>query len=245
MKKDYYTGSLSSLKEFWEEKGRTKSFESGYAIRLEGIIQIVNKIRRFLDGKLVLDTGCGPGIPASLFPINAKIIGLDFSISMLKSAKNRIPDLVQGSTFKLPFRDELYDAVTCLFVASDYSEKSGIFSEAHRVLRENGLFIFSDYSLNDEHWKLKMKICPLMREKCNIFLEDETSLLNQIKQVGFKVQENKRIRFHPLFKLSWYVRSNDEMDRLKTSNPSVWNELQRLINNKTIEREFILLISTK
>jgi len=244
MKRDY-TGSFGSLKEFWEEKGRTKSFERGYSIRLEGVTQIVNEIRTFLDGKLVLDVGCGPGIAASLFPANAKVVGLDFSVSMLKGAKDRILHLVQGSAFNLPFYDNLFDAVTCLFVTSDYSDKSGIFDEAHRVLRDKGYLLFSDYSLNDEHWRLRKEIHPIMGERCDIFLNDETSLSNEIMRAGFKVQEIKYFKFYSSFNLERYVRSDDEMRRLKTLNPDMWNKVQRYIINKKINREFILIIGTK
>jgi len=245
MTKDYYTGSFAGLKEFWEEKGKTKSFESEYSIRLGGIKQIVNEIGPYLRGRLVLDIGCGPGIAASLFPANSKVVGLDFSISMLRSAKNRIPHLVQGSAFDLPFHDCSFNVITCLFVASDYSDKTGVFYEAHRVLQENGLFLFSDYSLNDEHWKFRRTICPLMGERCNIFLEDEASLSGEMRKAGFRVQETKHVQFRASFKLERYVRSEDELNRLKTINQDLWDDVQRCIKNKKIGREFILVIGVK
>jgi len=245
MAKNYYKGSFSGLKEYWEERGETKSFEREYSIRLKGIKQIVNEIRDYLRGQLVLDVGCGPGIAASLFPANSRVIGLDFSISMLRSAKNRIPHLVQGSAFSLPFRACSFNFITCLFVASDYSDKTGIFYEAHRVLRGNGFLLFSDYSLNDEHWKFRRTIRSLMGERCNIFLKDEAFLSNDMRKAGFRVQETKHLQFRTSFKLERYVRSEDEMNRLKTKNPDLWNDVQRCIKNKKIDREFILIIGVK
>jgi ubiquinone/menaquinone biosynthesis C-methylase UbiE len=159
---EYYKGSFVSLKEFWEEKGETKSFERDYSIRLDGIKQIVKEVSGYLRGRFVLDVGCGPGVAASLFPGDSRIVGLDFSISMLRNAKNRIACLLHGSGFSLPFRDCSFDVVTCLFVASDYSNKTGIFYEAHRVLREDGFLVFSDYSVNDEHWRLRRAIRPIL-----------------------------------------------------------------------------------
>jgi len=245
MGKRYFTGSFASLKEFWEEKGKTKSFEREYSIRLEGIGQIVNEIHKYLLGRLVLDIGCGPGIAASLFPEGSKVVGLDFSIAMLKSARNRIPRLVQGSAFNLPFHDRSFNVLTCLFVASDYSDKTGIFHEAHRVLQKNGFLLFSDYSLNDEHWKLKRIIRPLMGERCNLFLKDEAFLSNEMRKAGLEVQETKHLQFPAVFKLERYVRSEDEMKRLKTKNLDLWNDLQRCINSKKIDREFLLIIGVK
>jgi len=243
--KNYYKGSFASLKEFWEKKGETKSFEKDYFIRLEGIQQIVNEVRTYLTGRLILDVGCGPGIAASLFPADSRVIGLDFSISMLRSARNRIPHLVQGSAFHLPFSDCFFDVVTCLFVASDYSDKTSIFYEAHRTLRENGFLVFSDYSLSDGHWKLRRTIRSLMGEKCNIFLKDEAFLSDEMKKVSFEVQEIKNLRFQAPFQLQHYLRSMKEMNRLKKDNPDLWNDVQCCIKSKEINREFILIVGVK
>jgi len=245
MKEYSYKGSLGSLKEFWEDRGRTGSFERGYHIRLEGVSDIVNKIREFIDGKLVLDIGCGPGIVASLFPKDTEVIGLDFSVSMLKSAKGRVRQLMRGSALNLPFRDEVFEVATCFFVASDYSVKDGIFLEAHRVLENNGLFLFADYSPNDEHWMLKRRIRPLQGESCNIFIESEESLSNKLERAGFKVQKTEFIRFNPTFDPGWYMKSEKELEQLKETDPSLWEHIQHRINSKKIRREFILIVNKK
>lgn len=245
MEGSFYTGSKASLKEFWEEKGRNGSFEIGYQIRLEGITKIVDRIAEFIDRKLVLDIGCGPGIVASLFRGNTEVVGLDFSISMLRSATNRIPRLIRGNAFSLPFRNEAFEAATCLFVTSDYSTKMGVFSEAYRILEENGVFLFADYSPNDEHWTLKRKIRPLLGESCNIFIESRESLQNKLERSGFEVRKTELISFNPEFELNRYLKSEKEAERLGQTDPSLWQHVQHLMQIKEITREFILLISSK
>ena len=242
---EYYKGSFVGLKEFWEERGETKSFERDYSFRLDGIKQIVKEVGVYLRGRLVLDVGCGPGVAASLFPVDSRIVGLDFSISMLRNAKSRIACLLQGNGFSLPFRDCSFDVITCLFVASDYSNKTGIFYEAHRVLREDGFLVFSDYSVNDEHWRLRRAIRPILGEEGTIFLGDEESLLSEMRKAGFEAKETRHVQFAASFKLDRYVRSVDEMDLLRTSNLDLWNDLQRCIRSKEIEREFLLLVGAK
>jgi ubiquinone/menaquinone biosynthesis C-methylase UbiE len=242
---DYYTGSYPSLKEFYEERGRTIAWERRYPIRLEGIRKIVSEIRPYLLGRLVLDIGCGSGIPASLFPASSRVTGLDFSVSMLRRAKDRVPRLVQGTVFNLPFSDRSYDAITCMFVASDYSEKAGIFHETHRVLRKNGFLLFSDYSPNDGHWRFNRTIRPLRGEKCNIFLTDELVLSGEIEKAGFDVQQSMRLRFQAPFVLEGYFKAKDEVNQLKTKVPDLWNEVQDCIKARKINREFILIIGRK
>jgi ubiquinone/menaquinone biosynthesis C-methylase UbiE len=245
MMAENYKGSFVGLKEFWEERGKTGSFERDYSIRLEGIKRIVDEIRSYLRDRLVLDVGCGPGIAASLFPVNSRVVGLDFSISMLRSAGNRVQHLVQGSAFNLPFHDFSLDVITCFFVASDYSDKTGIFDEAHRVLGDDGVLLFSDYSLNDEHWKFRRTIRPLMGEQCSIFLKDEGFLSREMEKAGFEVQDTRHLQFCAPFKLERYVKSEDEMSQLEASNFDLWKDVQRCVRNKKIDREFILIIGVK
>lgn len=247
MRRKFYTGSLGSLKEFWEDKGRTGSFEEDYNIRLEGVSQIVKRVEEVLHGKLVLDIGCGPGIVSSLLPKNTqmRLVGLDFSISMLKSAKSRIQKLVQGSAFNLPFLDGTFGAAICFFVASDYHDKCGIFSEVHRVLKKDGFFFFADYSLDDEHWMLKKKIRPLIGERCDIFIESEESISNKMRQAGFKIWKTEIIVFNPTFDLRRYVNSGEEMRRLKETDLNLWREVRRRIDDGKMRREFLLITSQK
>ena len=238
-----YKGSVESLRDFWES--RSESFESDYSIRTEGIIKVVNEIAELIEGKLVLDIGCGPGILAELYPKNSNIVGLDFSVSMLRSARNRIRQLVLGDSLNLPFSREAFEVVTCFFVASDYSQKGQIFSEAFRVLEEKGLLLFADYSSRDVHWKLRRRIRPVMGESCDIYIEDQKTLLSKLELTGFRVQKAKLIRFNAGFELRRYVRTETELQSLKEAEPDLFRQIQSLTELKRIKREFILLVARK
>lgn len=238
-----YKGSVESLKDFWER--RSESFERDYGIRTEGIVRIVNEIAELIKGRLILDIGCGPGIAGKLFPGNSNTVGLDFSISMLRSAKNRIRQLVLGDSLNLPFGSETFQIATCFFVASDYSQKDGIFSEAFRVLQDKGLLLFADYSFGDAHWKLRRRIRPVMGESSSIYIEDGKTLSNRLEQIGFKVREAKLIRFDAAFELRRYVRIETELQLLKETDPDLFTHVQGLTERKRIRREFILLVARK
>ena len=238
-----YKGSIQSLKDFWEK--RSESFERDYGIRTEGIAKIVNEIAELIKGRLVLDIGCGPGIAGKLFPMNSETVGVDFSISMLRSAKNRIRQLVLGDSLNLPFGTETFQVATCFFVASDYSQKEGIFSEAFRVLQDKGLLLFADYSPRDTHWMLRRSIRPIMGESCNIYIEDDKMLSNKLEQTGFMVQEVKLIRFEAAFELRRYLKTETELQVLKETDPELFTHVQGLTERKRIKREFILLVAIK
>jgi ubiquinone/menaquinone biosynthesis C-methylase UbiE len=238
-----YKGSVESLRDFWE--CRNASFERDYSIRTEGIIRVVTEIAELIEGKLVLDMGCGPGIPAALYPRSSNIVGLDFSISMLRSAKNRIRQLVLGDSLNLPFSGETFEVVTCFFVASDYSQKERMFSEGFRVLEEKGLLLFADYSPTDEHWKLRRRIRPVMGESCDIYIEDQKTLSKEVELTGFRVQEVKLIRFNAGFEITRYVRTEAELQSLKEAEPDLFRHIQGLTERKIIKREFILLVARR
>ena len=238
-----YKGSVESLRDYWES--RSESFERDYSIRTEGIIKVVNEITELIEGKLVLDIGCGPGILAELYPKDSNIVGLDFSVSMLRSAKSRIRQLVLGDSLNLPFSREAFEVVTCFFVASDYSQKAQIFSEAFRILEGKGLLLFADYSPRDEHWKLRRGICPVMGESCDIYIEGQKTLSNKLELTGFRVQEAKLIRFNAGFELRRYVRTESQLQSLKEAEPDLFRQIQSLTERKRIKREFVLLVARK
>jgi ubiquinone/menaquinone biosynthesis C-methylase UbiE len=238
-----YKGSIVTLKDFWES--RSASFEKDYGIRSDGVSKIAQRIAGLIDGRLVLDIGCGPGVLAELYPKKTKVIGLDFSISMLKRAKNRISQLVLGDSLNLPFRNEAFEIVTCFFVASDYSSKGNIFSEAYRVLESSGVFLFADYSPEDEHWKFRREIRPLLGDSCDICAEEENALSNKLTLTGFKVQETEFIRFNAEFRIERYVKSDSELERLQKAGPSLWERLRDCSESRKIKREFVLIISAK
>jgi ubiquinone/menaquinone biosynthesis C-methylase UbiE len=238
-----YKGSVESLRDFWEH--RSELFERDYSIRTEGIIKVVTEIAELIEGKLVLDMGCGPGILTELYPKNSNVVGLDFSISMLRSAKNRIGQLVLGDSLNLPFSSGTFEVVTCFFVASDYSQKEQIFSEGFRVLEDKGLLLFADYSSRDVHWMLRRRIRPVMGESCNIYIEDQKTLSKKLKLIGFRVQETKLIRFNAGFEPSRYVRTETELQSLKEAEPDLFRHIQGLTERKMVKREFILLAARK
>jgi SAM-dependent methyltransferase len=99
----------------------------------------------------VLETAAGTGVVtrvlASELSESVSIIATDLNQAMLDQAFTRgtkhIVEWHPADAMELPFRDGEFDAVVCQFGVMFFPDKSKAFSEARRVLKPGGIFIFS------------------------------------------------------------------------------------------------------
>lgn len=99
----------------------------------------------------LLETAAGTGVVtralSAVLDRNASIVATDLNQAMLDEAAavgtNRLVDWRQADAMALPFRNGEFDAVVCQFGAMFFPDKPRAFSEARRVLRPGGTFIFS------------------------------------------------------------------------------------------------------
>lgn len=100
-----------------------------------------------LDGAKVLDIGCGYGYYTNYFnSIDASVIGVDGSISMISLANKNYPNctfFVSDITKPLELPSEEFDIVFCNQVLMDIENIEPIISEVKRVLKDEGIFYFS------------------------------------------------------------------------------------------------------
>ncbi|HET7323041.1 MAG TPA: class I SAM-dependent methyltransferase [Halococcus sp.] len=101
-----------------------------------------------IEGQDVLDAGCGPGITTTdLVGRGANVVGVDVSPRMLSNACERIEtgaDFVRldlGSSF--PFAANSFDLVHASLCFSYVRDWDTLFSELARVLRTEGIVVFS------------------------------------------------------------------------------------------------------
>lgn len=107
----------------------------------------------------VLEIAAGTGVAtrslASVLPENVSIVATDLNQPMLDQAiaigTEHPVEWRQADAMQLPFRDGMFDAVVCQFGVMFFPEKSKAFSEAHRVLRSGGVFMFSVWDRIEEN----------------------------------------------------------------------------------------------
>jgi len=106
----------------------------------------------------VLEIAAGTGVVtramASALPETVSIVATDLNQSMLDQAAVRGTKPVtwrQADAMKLPFDDDVFDAVVCQFGVMFFPEKRVAYSEVRRVLRLGGIFIFNAWDRIQEN----------------------------------------------------------------------------------------------
>jgi SAM-dependent methyltransferase len=125
----------------WRTKKNPKGWFYNELLEMPATLSLVGNPR----AKKILDFGCGSGIYAKILSKKGAIVkGFDISEEMLKIARENNPglDLRQGSGYKIPF-DEKFDIVIAALVIDYFDNWDRVFEQVSRVLKKNGIFIFS------------------------------------------------------------------------------------------------------
>jgi ubiquinone/menaquinone biosynthesis C-methylase UbiE len=109
--------------------------------------------------KDVLEIAAGTGVATraldAVLPHHVAITATDLNQPMLEQAAavgtRRIVQWQQADAMQLPFEDGTFDAVACQFGVMFFPDRPKAYSEARRVLRPGGCFIFSAWDRIDEN----------------------------------------------------------------------------------------------
>lgn len=107
----------------------------------------------------VLEIAAGTGVVtrklASVLPESVSIIATDLNQAMLDQASavgtKRSVEWRQADAMQLPFEESAFDLVVCQFGVMFFPDKSKAFSEARRVLRSGGVFMFNAWDRIEEN----------------------------------------------------------------------------------------------
>lgn len=109
--------------------------------------KIVSDRFKDLRNKTVLDLGCGYGWYANYFSsIGSIVTGCDGSSEMIALARKNYPDIafeIVDIQQVFPYTDRSFDLVFCNQVLMDIENLDIVIKEAHRVLKQDGIFYFA------------------------------------------------------------------------------------------------------
>lgn len=106
---------------------------------------ILSLLKRFTPSKkiIILDAGAGTGLLAQRLQKYGSVKAVDISKEAVTFSKKRKIDIQQASISELPFKDKLFDVITCVDVLYHLTVKDDTkaLSELHRVLKPGGVLI--------------------------------------------------------------------------------------------------------
>lgn len=159
------------------------------------------------DVKNILDFGCGAGFISNEFKKNGfNVVGVDISQNAISEAKRRFPGVnfnVISIDDKLPFEDNIFDAIYCAEVIEHIYNIEFLMQEFKRILKKDGmLFVSTPY-----HGFLKNLLITLFSFDKHfdvvgphIRFFTKKSLSNLLKKYGFQIEEIKLLgRFWPIW----------------------------------------------
>jgi 2-polyprenyl-6-hydroxyphenyl methylase/3-demethylubiquinone-9 3-methyltransferase len=109
-----------------------------------------------LQGRLVLDAGCGGGLVAKeLAAAGARVVGVDRSLGSLGVARRAVGDRfrpAQGRLERLPIADASVDVVVAADVLEHLPDLPAAVAELARVLAPRGSFVFDTINRTPWSW---------------------------------------------------------------------------------------------
>lgn len=125
--------AIEILRRFRNEKTDPEPFYVGLADRT------ILKFPHDLQGKRVLDLGCGPGwYTVALERAGADVVGLDLGADDVALAKAQGVNALVGDGMQLPFGDETFDGIFCSNLLEHVPDTSRVLDEVARLLKPGG-----------------------------------------------------------------------------------------------------------
>ncbi len=157
---------IRGKKELWQKKQDTEDYEKemgSYALNIDR--QIVSNFLH-AKGEVMLDLPCGTGrFTKFLENTGNKVIGADYSVNMLKTAKKRVKStLIRCDAFNLPFKENIFDDVLTMRLIFHYNKPNDIIREIKRVLRKDGVFVFDSLNKYSTRYSIDILLRMLRRK---------------------------------------------------------------------------------
>ena len=155
---EYHDSMVAMLELVWGEGFMAPGGEGNVAKMVEGLE---------LEGRRVLDLGCGLGGPACILAGNygAHVVATDLEPPLIERARRRAARLGLGDRTgfevvtpgPLTFEDDSFDLVVSSGGVTQTADKLGIFRECLRVLKPGGTFSGYDWMRSEGEYSEDMR----------------------------------------------------------------------------------------
>ena len=103
---------------------------------------------RLHENSIVLDLGCGPGVPITKeLARHFKVVGIDLSQNQIDLAKKLVPEgeFHKMDMTKMTFPPESFDGIFSYLaiIHVPREQKAGLFADIHKILKPNGLLLIA------------------------------------------------------------------------------------------------------
>lgn len=141
-----------------------------------------------------LDIGCGSSRYTQHHPAS---VGLDIELSKLRFLRRTNPQLVRGTTFQLPFPNDVFGCVVHSQVIEHVAQDRTLFRELNRVLAPGGTLVIGTPDYGRLTWRvvewLYKLILPNAYGDDHITHYTRHSLTDELVRHGFAVRDAKYV----------------------------------------------------
>lgn len=198
---------------WWDKDGEFKPLHQINPLRV-GFI----KERSSLEGKKVLDVGCGGGILAeALNELGAIVTGIDASENTIGVAKTHSKSIgsdvkyIQNTIeeFTSSYPDERFDVITCLEMLEHVPSPNEIIKSCSNLLKDDGNIFFSTINRNPRSYLFAvigaeyiLNLLPKGTHDYEKFIKP-SELAKWIRDVGLNSKETIGLSYNPITDNYW------------------------------------------
>ena len=198
---------------WWDREGEFKPLHQINPLRV-GFI----KERSTLEGKKVLDVGCGGGILAqALGELGAEVTGIDASEKTIGVAKS-YSELIKSDVkffqqtieeFVSSNPEAKFDVITCLEMLEHVPSPGDIINSCSKILNDNGDIFFSTINRNPKSYlfavigaEYVLNLLPKGTHEYEKFIKP-SELAKWIRDAGLTTQETIGLSYNPFTDNYW------------------------------------------
>ena len=120
----------------------------------------MTRLVQTLAPERILEVGVGTGLTLSQYPVGSQITGVDVSLEMLATARQRVPsqdvkriNLLAMDAEAMDFADDSFDCVTLPYVLSVTPNPDRLVREVRRVCRPGGHILIVNHFSGQAPWR--------------------------------------------------------------------------------------------